>query len=420
VAQALVLDDGNRRIALVAVDLVTVTRKMTDEVRQRVEELAGIPGDGVLINASHNHSAPFSNVYAGLRTVAPVSTFDRYLGLLPEVLAGLVYSAANSMRPALVGAGAARLPGVSVNRFDRKHDVDDHVTVLEVTDEDGEPIALAVSFACHPTSIAGHNVLWNADFPGPLRATVAKRVPGAECLFLQGCTGDIAPWDFWFGNPHPRPHSFEVRDELGAAIGNKALELIPDIETTADVRLSAVSRRLVLHRRQVPWHEPAVEAIIHRLESAPRDDDPEVWPEELHTVNSAQLRPVPYQLSALAIYRDLLARRDEPIDTEIQALGIGSTGIVANPFELFSGPGMQIRQASPCETTFVLGYSNDNLGYLPGTREFDLIKDVPLDEVLDQDRYRWAYGATTTIVNRGEVDKVVEESISALGDVCSH
>ncbi len=66
----------------------------------------------------------------------------------------------------------------------------------------------------------------------------------------------------------------------------------------------------------------------------------------------------------------------------------------------------------------MLSYCNDNLGYLPGTAEFDLIKDVPLPDVLDQDRYRWAYGATTTVVDRGEVDKVIEGSIETLASVC--
>src|SRR5947209_3422746 len=61
VAQALVLDDGNRRIAIITVDLVSVTPEQTEDVRQRVEAMTGIPGNAVLINASHNHSSPFAN-----------------------------------------------------------------------------------------------------------------------------------------------------------------------------------------------------------------------------------------------------------------------------------------------------------------------------------------------------------------------
>ena len=58
VAQALVLDDGSRRIALVATDLLWVPRHVAEAARRRAATLTGIPADAILLNASHNHSAP--------------------------------------------------------------------------------------------------------------------------------------------------------------------------------------------------------------------------------------------------------------------------------------------------------------------------------------------------------------------------
>ena len=47
------------------------------------------------------------------------------------------------------------------------------------------------------------------------------------------------------------------------------------------------------------------------------------------------------------------------------------------------------------------------------------VPDIPLEEILDQDKYRWAYGMTNTHVERGEIDKLVEASVAATREVFS-
>jgi neutral ceramidase len=409
-AQALVLDDGPHTSVLITTDLAFVGRELTDAVRARVNKLTGIPPEAVLVNAAHNHSAPSLSRGSGIAATGDVDAFAAYARSLPDLIAGVAYAAYYHRRPARLGGGVTYAPGLTTNRVLRQQPVDDAVGVLRIDGEDGRLRAVVATFACHPITMAGHTLLWNAEFPGPFRAALQEEHPGAVAMFVQGCAGDVGPWNYWFGNPDALPQTFEHRDRLGRALAARVLEAVPDVEINGTVSVAAASTRIAVRRRHLPWSLDEVLAEEARLERTPEPAYSEVWPADLHTMNSAQRFPTMYQKGAVAMYADMLRRQNTPIDVEIQVLVAGDTAIIANPFELFNRQGQRIRERSPFRTTLVAAYANDYLGYLPGTEELDLVRGVPLKEVLDQDRYRWAYGITNTNVDRGEVDRLVEAS----------
>jgi neutral ceramidase len=412
-AQALVLDDGRRRVALVATDLLWMPRHVAEAARRRTAALTGIPAEAILLNASHNHSAPVLLEPDSVRAAVRTEGLDGYAAALPDRLAGAVYGAVARLQPAAIGGDVGRAPGVSVNRVDPRRSVDDTVTLLRVDGPAGV-MAAVVAFACHGTCVGGQTLQWNADFPHALRTAVERAHGGTECLFFQACAGDLAPLDYWFGNERPVPHGYAARDRVGGALAAEVRRMLPMIFTAGEVELAVESRIAPLRRRRLPFTDADLDRAERRLAALSEPPFPEAWPGDVHTATSAQRFPLHYQLGALSMYRDMRRRQDEPVQAEVQAIAVGDIGIVGTGFELFSAPGRAVRERSPFRTTLVLGYCNDYLGYLPPTEDFDRIVDVPLDEVLDQDRYRWAYGITNTHLDRGEIDRLLAAADDAL------
>jgi len=414
IAQALVLSDGERTAAILATDLVFVGAELAATVRERVGALTGIPANAISLHASHNHSAPSLTRGASIGALPDIPAFTRYADGLGDLLTGAIYAAWRRLEPAAVGSLAGHAPGLSGNRVIKERPVDDSVTVVRVARADGRPLAAIVSMAVHPISVGGVSTSWDAEYVAPLRQTLESEVPGLECIFLQGCAGDVAPFDWWFGNAEASPHGYAARDLLGRGIGEAALALYAAIETSPEARVAADSSWLELRRRRPGYDAAELRALIAERESRDDPDWPETWAPEVHTMTSAQMFPRSYQLAALKMYLDMVERAEVPARAEIVAIAVGDTAIVTNPFELFNHAGTRIKDASPFRTTVTAAYANDYAGYLPESADLDLVAGVPLREIIDQDAYRWAYGITSSNLERGEVDRVVDESIELL------
>jgi hypothetical protein len=177
----------------------------------------------------------------------------------------LHYGAYRRLQPARIGFGTGRAEGVCVNRVDRTQPVEDMVWALRVETEEGEPLAVALSFACHPITIGGQTRLWDTDYPGPLRKRIRAEFGVPDCLFLQGAAGDTGPWDFWFGNESPRLHSFECRDDLAEAIAAAAIPVLKGILPEFDLRIAHSSTQPERRRREFPC-EAVIDVSVRCLE----------------------------------------------------------------------------------------------------------------------------------------------------------
>lgn len=393
-ANALVLDDGERRLALVGVDIAAVVGDWGARMRAAVAEAAGCPPEHVLLNAQHTHAAPPAPGWAKAGGDFEWHEEElRYAELLPDLVASAAAAAARNLASARIGAARTTVAGISVNRRQRHGDTtilgwnpdeacDRDVAVIRVDRADGGSIATAVAFACHPVVVGPEVPELSSDFVGPLRERV-RRWTGGDCVFLQGCAGNVLPLEAFWDRPGPerlfgdRLAAAALTAWSGAQLEPTRAEQVPFQSAVpiaiwrnvpsgepADTTLGAIERRVAVPLQEPPSldeiralaDELEARAATLRAEGAPRT----VWnPIVLH---GHWARAVEQRVADGTVEREVVA--------PVQALRIGGICITAWPCEPFCELGLEVKERSVAPFPITLGYSNDLIGYVPTRREY--------------------------------------------------
>ncbi len=203
---------------------------------------------------------------------------------------------------------------------------------------DGTLLGLFVNYACHLTVGRGNG--FSADYVYNLRETLRRHYqqPDLPVGFLLGAAGDVTQVD----NLRPgRESGPDWADLFGLALGAEVIQAVGRMDWQKDAELKAA-------RLSVP---------------IPIRDEEEIARQTPQTgLGSGSVADPIY-----ARERELLAkeRQEKPvIDCEVQALRIGSLGVVTNGAEFFCQLGLDIKSASGFQPTWVVSLANQWIGYV--------------------------------------------------------
>jgi hypothetical protein len=369
----LVISDGQNSVALVAVDMMYNDAQFTRQVRQLVAAETELPPEAVCVNFSHSHNAPT----AGLILGAGERNF-RYLDYAAQQAAAAVIEAWHGRQPARLSTGNGELEGMTFNRTRDGGPVDQKVSVLLAESVAGKPLAVAVNFHSHCTAHMETDLrAVGRDWAGEVVDQIESALPGATAMYLQGTCGDVNFRREFNGTPR--------RFEPARAIANLALKVLERTRPVDASGITYISRKVALPTRR--WSREEVmrdrEEGLYRLKTG----DTTGWLEGIARVcvNQPERLPLRYggsvaktvaAISRFAVeWTDLILpefeSRAEVLETEIQALRIGDVWIAANPSELFTTLGLDLRHRWPGKDLLMLSYSNGSTGYLPDALEIE-------------------------------------------------
>jgi len=419
-AKALVLQNDETTAVLVTVDAVAIGEigRIGDgflaAVRRQLERDAGIPPSSVLVNASHCHGIVRGDL-APL-VVQVVKEAMKNL-VLVKVGAGTGHEDRISENRRLKLKDGSEVDMRRAYAMPPDKDVagvgpiDPQIGLLRLDRMDGSPLAVLYNFACHPIMnppSKGNS----ADFPGFASRLIEESLGGdAVAFFIQGCGGDINPVRY---KDVQRPPSAEP---LGHMLGLSVLTAVKKIATRADGELEIVNETISLPRgtdleRRIAAIQAEQAALLRSLQptdinfktflplfvqhnmspdspsfysqaylhdqAVARDDwrrldaanrqSLDAYLENIHTMERLTRLNV-----NLALLQKHLAQNQGAgkltIEAEIAALRIGDFRLVTFPGELSVEIGLNLKRRAPAPFTFVAGYCNGYLYYLPTLKQ---------------------------------------------------
>jgi len=339
---------GAGKVAIVACDVLWVTRAIVDAAAAEIERTTSIPASHLLVNATHTHHAPGA---------APAHAFGWSAKFADAVRHAIVKSVqdANARiadasfffklgEERTVGANSRLLlrdGNVSwLNPMGEAGDLvqptgpfDPQLPVLDFRAPDGRTLALIYNHSTHTIGTRSGRDVRSASFYG-LAAQELERELGGVVSFLEGASGSTH-------NVRGVPVTVAIERLKRAVLDARA-----HAESRPVARIAAIKRPFSY---QVRRFDEAVEAAkVDRYTAA-------------HAKSSAARIG---EIFATA-RRELQPQQGEQRTTWLQVLLIGDVAIVGVPAEYFTALGLDIKRRSPFPNTCIAELANDWIGYLP-------------------------------------------------------
>lgn len=370
-SRALVLDDGNTRVAICVNDLCMVERSYFDRAKQIVFEKTGLPANRMLMTSTHTHAAP--RVPYGRASEQD----DAYYQALIQKMAEAIITAEQNLAPAQIAWGSfdagryaacrrflAEKGSVSLNPFgvageqiksvsgrskqiiQPAADIDPQCSILSVQHADGTPLAVLGNMSIHYCGGYRKGEI-SADYFGAYAKYLAEKLksngshPPFVGMLSNGTSGNVGAV---MKQDKRKYQPFEWIDESGKQFAEQTIKVLAQLR----------------YERKVP-----VEMVEREIELAIRKPDEErlAWAQEI-LANPKQKTVHPWS----KIYATEAVELNKYPATEtikLQAIRIGDLGIASLPCEVFTETGLAIKAGSPFGATFSMELANGSSGYLP-------------------------------------------------------
>lgn len=352
--KAMAIESGaGGRAVVVAADLLGFSKTLSDDICQTLAKECGLARSQVMLTCSHTHCGPVLD--GALTDIYPLDDAERvkikrYTAWLKPVVIDTVERSLAHLEPGTLQVGQG-LCGFAGNRRTNKEPVavglratghalagpgDPAVPVLAARDAQGALRGVWFGYACHNTTLSDY--LWCGDYAGYAQLSVEAARPGATALFSIGCGADQ--------NPMPR-RQVEYCQNHGARLGQAVQEVLeaPMRPLTGELKTAMTNIDLPL---ELP-DRAALDAILAKKGHSAYEDR---WAKRLLAeIEQGRRWPTSYHYP-------------------VQVWRLGDQCWIALGGEVVVDYALALK-AKYGPNTWITGYSNDVMAYIPSHRVWE-------------------------------------------------
>ena len=355
-----ITDSEGQTLLLITTDLCHSMQGVTADARKIITEATGIPGDHIMISATHTHAGP--DVWnPGPQTV------NEYLEQCAVNISKAAFAALDDRKSARIYTAAKKTSGLNFVRHYKRADgtcgagTPDNPQVGHMTEPD--PTLRLVQFKREE----GKNILlmnWQAH-PCYTGTTVAKDISADYIAVVRSYLEIMLDCKFAFfqgacGNLTTRSaiaEEYSEREMLpyGKHLGDEAISLMSKLKEIKPAPLQFI-------QRQYP-------CPVEHSTDVEKEQATELWNHWLETGNYPECDKRAKALGYESVYvaRAVLERIGLPKchEIELNAIRLGELAWATVPGEMFDTCGLYVKDNSPIETTIIMPYCNGAYGYFP-------------------------------------------------------
>jgi len=313
--RALVFENDGVRVGIVSLDLLGFPSVLGDRVRAKV---TGIPGDHLLIGATHTHSAP--DAYAFPDGQGGTTADLAYLDTAVLKAAEAVNEAVVRLQSASLRIATGEAKGKIAYNYYAPDLYDPRASVLQAIGDDGRPFATLVNYAIHPEVIGSGRGICSPDLIGPLHDRIAA-AGGGTGIFMNGAQGGMITADN--RRPEGEANTWEECVRIGTLLADECLRLVHDAPVQTNPPLQVVSREV-----KFPVESPLMLAVL--------------------------------KASPLGYRTDASGR----VTTRVHLVDVGTARILTIPGEALPNIGYYLKRKLGGENALLFGLTNDAFGYI--------------------------------------------------------